>query len=63
MKTGTVKEMIDELKTEAAPFVEHLFTKDWQHRQEVQLKQNLPLAQYSAVQSAYYAQDSVTVHQ
>ncbi|PIK36573.1 hypothetical protein BSL78_26595 [Apostichopus japonicus] len=77
IKTGTVKDMIEELKVETVPFAQHLFNKDWQRKQELQLKQNLPsgsvlsildfaenykCAYQREVQSAYYSQDSVTVH-
>ena len=69
--------LVKELKEEAQTFAEHLFNKDWQNAQEKMLTQNLQpqevLGVYNfaenykcghqrEVQSAYYAQDSATVH-
>ena len=77
LKEGNVTMLVKELKEEAQTFAEHLFNKDWQNAQEKMLTQNLQpqevLGVYNfaenykcghqrEVQSAYYAQDSATVH-
>ncbi len=75
-KRGTCRMLLDELKDEAKPFVEHLFNKDWQNRAEeliMKLKadevpgvydfaENFKCAHQREVQSAYYSHDSATLH-
>lgn len=76
-KSGTFKEMVDELKDELKPFSEHLFIKDWQHKQQCALQKNLRSDEVLSVfdfaenftcyyqrevQSAHYTQESATVH-
>ena len=76
-KQDTIEELLGELKAEAYPHAEHLFNKDWQNMQEADLISNLradeALGVYDfaenfkcghqrEVQSAYYSQDSVTIH-
>ena len=76
-KCGSALEFATALKVEAAPISLHLFNKDWQNQQERLLKSNLKAGEVMAVldfaenykcayqrevQSAYYAQDSSTVH-
>ena len=76
-KTGTVEELITELKEELRPFSEHLFIKDFQAHQLQELRQNLPqgsamsildfaenyVCRYQdEVQAAYWTQQSATIH-
>ena len=76
-KQDTIEELLGELKAEAYPHAEHLFNKDWQNMQEADLISNLradeALGVYDfaenfkcghqrEVQSAYYSQNSVTIH-
>ena len=76
-KTGTIKELIKELKKEAEPFSAHLFNKDWENGQLSHLREHLPentvlcildfsenykCAYQDEVQGAYWTQDSATVH-
>ena len=77
LKSGTFRKLLDELKKEIEEHAEHLFNKDWQHNQEKTLKENLKADEVLAVfdfaenykcshqrevQSAYYSQDSATLH-
>lgn len=77
MKAGTFNEFMEELKVELQPFSEHLFTKDWQHKQQCLLQKSLQSDEVSSVfdfaenytcyyqhevQSAHYTQESATVH-
>ncbi|XP_033630608.1 uncharacterized protein LOC117292604 [Asterias rubens] len=74
---GTAMDLVTELKTEIHPFSEHLFNKDWQNNQQKNLLNNIHMDEVLGVydfaenfkcehqrevQSAYYAQDSATVH-
>uniref|UniRef100_UPI00358E6D50 uncharacterized protein n=1 Tax=Myxine glutinosa TaxID=7769 RepID=UPI00358E6D50 len=76
-KTGTIEDLVSELKKEAGPFAEHVFSKNWQHKQQTKLRANIPTGAVSSVfdfaenytctyqrgvQSAYYSHDSATVH-
>lgn len=76
-KTGTITAFVSELKGELQPFTEHLFNKDWQHKQELILRaklrkdevlgifdfaENYKCGYQREVQSAYYSHDSATVH-
>lgn len=77
VKSGTVTDLVKELKDEMEPFAEHLFNKDWQHQQEYNLRmklgtdevlgifdfaENYKCGYQREVQSAYYSHDSATVH-
>ena len=77
MKSGTISDLVQQLKEESEPFAEHLFNKDWQNRQEKVLKEklgptevlgifdfaeNVKCENQREVQSAYYSHDSATVH-
>ena len=77
LKQDTIVEMLAELMTETEPHAEHLFNKDWQNSQEATLigklradevlgvydfAENFKCGHQREVQSAYYAQDSATVH-
>ncbi|XP_072172303.1 uncharacterized protein [Diadema setosum] len=74
---GTVADLIKQLKDEANDIAVHLFNKDWQQQQFSKLKTNLPegavlsIVDFSEnykcgfqreVQTAYYAQNSATLH-
>ena len=76
-KSGTVANLVNELKDEAHPFAEHLFNKDWRHAQQTKLKaklganealaifdfaENFKCGYQREVQSAYYSHESATVH-
>ncbi|KAJ8046204.1 hypothetical protein HOLleu_04813 [Holothuria leucospilota] len=76
-KSGTMADLIKELKAGTESFSKHLFQKDWQHQQQNKLKANLGASEAIAildfaenftcsyqreVQSAYYSHQSATVH-
>ncbi len=76
-KHGTMKDLLEELKSEVAPHAEHLFNKEWQHSQFKELRdklgkkdvltvwdfsENYKCNFQREVQSAYYSQESATLH-
>ena len=76
-KSGTLQKLVNEIKTEVAPHAQHLFNKEWQQTQYKELREKLRGNEVLSVwdfsenykcnfqrevQSAYYSQESATLH-